>query len=60
MVVKKIKFNHLDVNADLKPLSDLNVEFYDQDINTSVLRFKLTYFEKGIDLSSKKLIRTFF
>ena len=55
MVVKKIKFNHLDVNADLKPLSDLNVEFYDQDINTSVLRFKLTYFEKGIDLSSKKI-----
>lgn len=39
MTIKKINTHFLDFNSKLKPLSNLNIEFYDQDINTSILRF---------------------
>ncbi|EUJ41984.1 BppU family phage baseplate upper protein [Brochothrix campestris] len=44
----------MELGSSIKPLSDLNVEFYDQDINTSVLHFILTRCGKPINLSKEK------
>ena len=52
--MKKISYNQLDINSNLKPLSDLNVEFYDQDINTSILRFGITRCDKNVNLTTVK------
>lgn len=55
MKIKKIANAQLELNSQLKPLSDLNIEFYNQDINTAVLRFTLTQCGAGIKISLNKM-----
>ncbi|HCZ40132.1 BppU family phage baseplate upper protein [Brochothrix thermosphacta] len=55
MTIKKINTHFLDFNSKLKPLSNLNIEFYDQDINTSILRFSLRQCEIAVNLAVKKM-----
>lgn len=42
MGIEKISKSVMEVTADYQKLSDLNVAFYNQDINTSILQFNVT------------------
>ena len=42
MSITKIAKSVMEVTADYQKLSDLNVAFYNQDINTSILQFNVT------------------
>ena len=42
MSINKIKQLKLETTAQYQPISELDVAFYDQDINTSVLNFMIT------------------
>lgn len=55
MDIKKTTCNSLEIDSKLKPLSELNVEFYDQDINTSLLRFALKRCGKPINLERVRI-----
>lgn len=55
MTIKKYACTNLEINSELKPLSNLNIEFYDQDINTSVLHFTLKKCNTTINLDRKKI-----
>lgn len=51
MAMDKIANTQLDVTAYYRDLKQLNVEFYNQDINTSVLKFQITRNNKPMLLS---------
>ncbi|SPP25723.1 conserved hypothetical protein [Brochothrix thermosphacta] len=55
MSIKKIATTKMEITSDYQTLSDLNVAFYNQDINTSLLRFTLTRCGKGLHLSQLKI-----
>ncbi|SLN00304.1 Phage protein [Brachybacterium faecium] len=55
MDIKKTTCLSLEIDSKLKPLSELNVEFYDQDINTSLLRFALKRCGKPINLERVRI-----
>ncbi|SPN76595.1 BppU family phage baseplate upper protein [Brochothrix thermosphacta] len=42
MSITKITKTKMEITADYQKLSDLNVAFYNQDINTSILQFNVT------------------
>ncbi|PTJ85068.1 hypothetical protein BU055_01935 [Staphylococcus succinus] len=51
MAMDKIAQTKLDVTAYYRDLKQLNVEFYNQDINTSILKFQITRNNKPMLLS---------
>ncbi|WP_436958407.1 BppU family phage baseplate upper protein [Staphylococcus succinus] len=51
MAMDKIAQTKLDVTAYYRDLKKLNVEFYNQDINTSILKFQITRDNKPMLLS---------
>lgn len=42
MGITKVSKTNMEITADYKKLSDLNVAFFNQDINTSILQFNVT------------------
>lgn len=42
MSISKVKQVRLETTAEYQPISDLNVRFFNQDINTSVFDFVIT------------------
>ncbi|MDN6698111.1 MAG: phage baseplate upper protein, partial [Staphylococcus equorum] len=50
MSISKVKQIRLETTAQYQPISDLNVRFFNQDINTSVLDFIVTRNDNPIPL----------
>lgn len=51
MAMDKVVKTNLDITAYYRDLKKLNVEFYNQDVNTSILRFQITRNNKPMLLS---------
>lgn len=55
MSITKIVKSVMEVTADYQKLSDLNVAFYNQDINTSILQFNVTRNDAPVPLGKSNV-----
>lgn len=55
MSITKISKSVMEVTADYQKLSDLNVAFYNQDINTSILQFNVTRNDAPVPLGKSNV-----
>lgn len=55
MSITKIAKSVMEVTADYQKLSDLNVAFYNQDINTSILQFNVTRNDAPVPLGKSNV-----
>ncbi|ADH03040.1 minor tail protein [Brochothrix phage NF5] len=55
MSITKISKSVMEVTADYQKLSDLNVAFYNQDINTAILQFNVTRNDAPVPLGKSNV-----